>query len=550
MKSQSFILYCLFLILPLFKVNGQMITVDMGITYQTIGHWENGGYLPTGLEKYITEDLVDLTVDSLGINRLRLEIRSGSENPSDFYQLYQDSLVDYDTWRSMRYATVNDNEDPDSINWDGFHFTEMDQRIESLVIPIRNRLLNNGTDLYINLCIVAFTGQLNGGSGGMIVHQDPEEYAEFVEAIFLHMENKYGFVPNAVEVILEPDVAKFGNGVLVGECMVAAGERLDKMNYHPDFIACSNTNLFNALGRWYTELTSVPGVSDYWSEYSFHAYAGRTDDNLIQIATNAKLNNVTSSMLEWWNNGHRFDYLHKCLKLANNSSYQFKGSFGTVDNDWNNGLLQIKDNGNNNYSLDLQPPVKYFRHYFGLIRPGAVRFYVESDTSFIDPIGFMNTDGHVVINLFTSSAGEAKIQGLPEGKYKVICSLGDGRKEPSPYWKTKGEFEVIAGEPLDISILSEGVYSIVQTSGLTTNTKVGSTAELDFDVYTDHQDIYIFGKADKQIDQISVYTLQGALWFDDIYEGKEVVKINKTQWTDGYYIILINGVHSQKILIR
>ncbi len=301
---------CILLVLLFFVCDlpAQHITIDLSQSFQTVDRWENGGFLPDGLEAYVMEDLVKLTVDSLGINRLRLEVRSGSENAVDFYQQYQDSLIEYETWRSMRYATVNDNNDPDSINWVGFHFTELDKNIESILIPIRNRLAQQNEELYINLCVVAFTKQLNDGNGGEIIHQKPEEYAEFIEAVFLHMADKYGFVPDGVEVLLEPDVAKFGTGTLVGECMVAAGNRLKKIGYQPDFIACSNTNLFNALGRMYTDFIAVPGISEYWKEYSFHAYAGRTDENLAQIAENAATNGVQSAMLEWWANGHTYHH--------------------------------------------------------------------------------------------------------------------------------------------------------------------------------------------------------------------------------------------------
>lgn len=530
--------------------SAQTVTLDLNKSYQTIGHWENGAYLPTGLEEYIIDDLVDLTVDSLGINRLRLEIRTGSENTIDYYQQYQDSLIEYETWRSNRYSTVNDDDDPQNINWDGFYFTEFDEKIEKILIPIRDRLIQNKSNLYINLCIVAFTGQLNEGTGGTIIHQSPEEYAEFIEAIFKHMNNKYGFVPDALEVILEPDVAKFGDGKLVGECLVAAGNRLKSIGYSPDFIACSNTNLFNALGKWYSEFIKVPGVSEYWSEYSFHAYAGRTDDNLIQISENAKANRVNTSMLEWWTNGHEFDYLHKCLKLANVSSYEFKGSFGAIDNDWNSGLLSIKDNGNNVYLLDLQPPVKYFRHYFKLISNGAIRYEAISDSSSFDPVVFINKDGNLILNIMATNSGTVSISGLPTGLYQTIYSLGDGRKEPTKYWVKESAVSIKEGEEYILEIPSQGIFSVVQTMSPVTSINESVSDDEGFTIDEVNGVINILSNGSAQINNVSIYTLNGKEVYSNSYHNESTASFNIPIANKSPYLIIINNEILKKIILK
>ncbi len=532
------------------NLKAQTITLDFSKSYQTIGHWENGGSLPKGLVKFVIDDLVALTVDSLGINRIRLEVRSGSENSIDYYQQYQDSLIEYEVWRSNRYATENDNDDPNSINWDGFYFTELEATIENVIIPLRNRAIQNKTDLYINLCVVAFTPQLNEGTGGTIIHQNSEEYAEFIEAIFLHMENKYGFVPDAVEVLLEPDVAKFGNGNLVGECLVAAGNRLKSIGYSPDFIACSNTNLFNATGKMYSDFIKVPGVSDYWSEYSFHAYAGRTDDNLIQIYENAKVNGVNTSMLEWWANGHEYDYLHKCLKLANVSSYEFKGSFGSVGNDWSGGLLSIKDNGNNEYGLDLQPPVKYFRHYFKLISNGAVRYEAFSDSSSFDPVAFINKDGNLVLNIMATNSGTVDLSGLPAGSYQSIYSLGNGRNEPMEYWVKKSIGSIKEGEVYSLEIPAEGIFSVVQTASSISSIIESDFEDEEFIIAESNGVINIYSSINNKINHLSIYTTSGKEIFSKSYQNDTRVSITCFDFNKSAYLIIINNEILKKVIIK
>jgi hypothetical protein len=54
-------------------------------------------------------------------------------------------------------------------------------------------------------------------------HKDPQEYAELALALFQHMQQRYGFVPDSWEVILEPDNGTpfQGNGQLIGQALVA-----------------------------------------------------------------------------------------------------------------------------------------------------------------------------------------------------------------------------------------------------------------------------------------------------------------------------------------
>jgi len=99
----------------------------------------------------------------------------------------------------VRYTKINDNDDPRVINWAGFQFSSLDWKIENLVIPLKRLFEQRGMKLFINLCYVAFTGQIRDGE---YIHDNPDEHAEFVLATYLHMQEKYGFVPDTWEVTL------------------------------------------------------------------------------------------------------------------------------------------------------------------------------------------------------------------------------------------------------------------------------------------------------------------------------------------------------------
>lgn len=144
------------------------IEIDSSRTFQTIGGWEATIDLPDN-EKgdpllKARDRLFDKAVDDLGLNRVRLEIRSGAESRSRSWDRYQSGELTYKEWRPFRYTTENDNDDPNVIDWSGFDFSELDQMIEQQVEPLRGRLAARGETLFVNLCYVAFTKQIKGGA--------------------------------------------------------------------------------------------------------------------------------------------------------------------------------------------------------------------------------------------------------------------------------------------------------------------------------------------------------------------------------------------------
>jgi hypothetical protein len=96
-------------------ISGNVISLEPGITYQTMTGWETTAWVAEPSDPalpHYRDTLFDLLVNDIGINRVRLEIRSGMENNNDNWSDYQAGVIDYATWRSRCHATVNDNEDP------------------------------------------------------------------------------------------------------------------------------------------------------------------------------------------------------------------------------------------------------------------------------------------------------------------------------------------------------------------------------------------------------------------------------------------------------
>ena len=76
---------------------GDVITLDPGATFQTISGWETNAGI--GSVDFIFDfqkwsgAVVDLAVNGLGINRVRLEIKSGAENPVDSFTPYMNGTL-------------------------------------------------------------------------------------------------------------------------------------------------------------------------------------------------------------------------------------------------------------------------------------------------------------------------------------------------------------------------------------------------------------------------------------------------------------------------
>jgi len=392
------------------------ITVDPSETFQTISGWEMVAFaLEPGNPAFpnFKDTLFDLAVHDAGINRLRLEIRSGVENSNDNWAAHQDGTIEYQTWRSRRYATVNDNDDPYTIDWSGYHFSEMDDVIERVVNPLRAVLEADGDKLYVNVNYVAFTGQI---TNGMYIHDDPDEYAEFVLATYLHLQDKYGWVPDSWEVLLEPDNVSQWNGTTVGRAIVAAAGRLKAAGFEPVFITPSTTNMGNAI-TYFDRMVEVPGAVEFLCKLSYHRYGGVSAQNLRTIAGRAKQYGIDTSMLEWWSGGNGYRTLHEDLKTGNNSAWQQGVLAGALNS--NMALYLVDDSDPANPRILLNDATKFTRQYYRFVRPGAVRIESVSRERVFDPLAFINKNGGYAVVVKCDSGGDFSIGGLAAGTYGV-----------------------------------------------------------------------------------------------------------------------------------
>jgi len=419
--------------------SGDIITINPQITYQTMIGWEaaadaafnnTNGVDPA---KY-KDELLDLVVNDIGINQIQLGIFASTENSVDYWSQYQNSpqsQSDYDTWRANRHTTVNDDNDPNNINWNGFQFSKLDYEMDNMVVPIRQLLTAKGEQLHFNLRYVAYTKQNTGVSiGQKYDHDDPEEYAEFMLAVFLHLKNKYGFVPDALTIINEPDNSATrewyqvgARGTLIGQAIAAVGNKLKQNGFSPRILAPETMSIAKASSvDYFDNMINIPGVTQYLSEITYHRYvnSGNPDADLQAIVNKAAQYGLDTGMHEWWASGNSYKTLHKDIKMGKNSSWQ-QGTLGGLKS-WTGGatyLYIIDDTDPNNPTLAINPMTKFTRQYYKFIRKGAIRIDAISNNTNFDPVAFVNTNGKYVVVVNANTGGTFSIKSLPAGNYGI-----------------------------------------------------------------------------------------------------------------------------------
>lgn len=426
------------------------VVVDAATRFQTIHGWEavsQAGHDESEAFPAYRNQLFDRAVDELGLDRLRVEVRSGSEQAEDFYAAKLAGRLNEEQWRQVRYATVNDNGDPFVLNERGFWFTELDNQIEKVVLPLRERLEARGRRLIISICYVAFTNQLPGSA--RYDHADPEEYAEFVQATLQHLSSRYGIVPDAWEMSLEPDNTREWTPAYMRRAVVAVSNRLARMNLQIPLIAPSTTSMSRSLD--YADALVDGGRPDLWRTLSYHRYEGVSDAVLRSIGARQQQLGIETAMLEHLSSGYA--ELHQDLKVGNVSSWQqFTIAYPGESGD---GVYFAVDAGNASApSVRLTAKSTYLAQYFRYVRQGAVRVGATSSDAAFDPVAFVNADGKPAVVVIASRAGAFDVRGLTDGPYEVTYTTSGTANARA------GSGTVTAGGALRVQMPAAGVVTI------------------------------------------------------------------------------------------
>ena len=391
------------------------VTVRTEQRFQTIDAWEATAGSPwesRHFDRYVP-DLIRKGIE-LGVNRLRLEVRSGVENAVDNFERMRSGALPFSEYRKLWYATTNDDGDPHHINWKGFHFTELDLTVRRMVLPYQEAMAKAGRSLAINVCYVAFTKQ--SGPGTLYIHDDPEEYAEFMLATLLHLKKTFGIVPETWEILLEPDNVPQWSGELVGRAMVAAGQRLEDAGFPTRFIAPSCEDLGASLA-YADAMASIPGALDTLEELSYHRYRGVSPASLQGLSNRARRWKTKAAQLERIGADHRM--LREDLVTARTSSWS-RYVLGDPQSRRGGGYFWVDVEAPDGPVVRDADGTRFLRRYMSRVPRGSVRIAATSSRPrSLLPTAFWIPDGECVVVLDVRVPTKVRLEGLPSGTYGI-----------------------------------------------------------------------------------------------------------------------------------
>lgn len=431
------------------------VVVTTTTRFQTINGWEAVAQAGQGDPKYplYRSQLLSQAASDLGINRFRVGVRAGAENPTDYWTELKQGKITQSQWQCLQYTVVNDDSDPSHINAAGFHFSELDSTMEQLVLPYRSQLASIGRRLWINLEYVAFG---NGCTASPLNPQrSPQEYAEFALAAFTHLQQKYGIVPDSWEMILEPDNGTFftGNATLIGQALAATAPRLAAAGFHPQFIAPS-TEIASNAPPYYDAAQTAAGSAGTIAELSYHRYGtAPSATTLSAIAQRAQSHGIRSSMLE--HIGGNYNELLADLTLGRVSAWeQFALAFQGTDD---GSKYYVLNTSTSTPTITMGDRTRYLRQFFHYILAGAVRVAASTSLGGLTPVAFLNSSGKGVVVVAAGAATSFTISGLAAGTYGVTYTTAGATGASAGAAQT-----IAAGQLVKASIPAAGVVTIFQ----------------------------------------------------------------------------------------
>lgn len=428
------------LLLLSLTLQAQTASVDTATSAQTFLGWEahaqSGKSASASNYAAYKETLADQAVE-IGINRLRVEISIKMENTA-----------------ANSNSSVNDNSDPFVINDSGFQWANHDYADElmDMAAEMRERLIAQGETLYLVLCYVDFR---SGGAFTIEHSSSPDEYAEFIFATFIHMNATYGYVPDAVEILLEPDA-----GVNVGEwtatkvanSLVAAHDRLATNGWTPRFIIPSTTSC-PAADTWYGDIKTALGgtMPDYVDELSYHRYQNCDATTLAQNRDAAQADGNRISMLEYWSTSNDYTVLHQDIGPSGNA-VAWQGAAITYPNVADNGgqYFNVATPAN---TVAIASRSKFYRQYFKWIRRGAVRKATSTTNSNFDCLAFANTGGNYTAVCKVVASGTYTLRGLPTATYHGVYTTA------SSYNQSLSDQAITTGQDVSVTMPAAGVVT-------------------------------------------------------------------------------------------
>ncbi|MCY2953913.1 MAG: hypothetical protein NTU53_18380 [Planctomycetota bacterium] len=404
------------------------VTLDPSKKHQTIRGWScNPFYLEGGKEQ--REQVIDETVNSLGINRLRAQEPGGNRA------------------NSKRWEVLNDNDDPDVTDFSKLNTAEADKFAEGYLLPFKRRVEANGEPFELWLSPSFFDGGSTGGVPAFLL-QSPGEYAEHAISFITYLRDRYGIQTNHYVICNEAGNNNAFRPQVVIEMTKVLGERMAKLGLPTRGQFSDGVNA-GVTWNYIQAAKDDPEVWKYVSVLSYHWYGGNNQEAMAKIRQFAEAKGLETAQTEYM--GLTMNHLYDDLTIGGVSYWCIYG-LGGPGPGGHNFTFHL-----NNTSFSRGGQFWNFRQVMHYVRPGAERIAASSDTVAVRALAFVK-DGRTTVVLINNTplrqARTVAVKRLPPGDYGVCRCVG-GR----PY-EELGVRTVGADGAVNIDIPADSVLTI------------------------------------------------------------------------------------------
>ncbi|MGQ0764495.1 MAG: hypothetical protein ACT4OZ_02400 [Gemmatimonadota bacterium] len=404
-----------------------VVTIDTSERMQVMAGWEALVGPPNRECDYPSwlaarERILDVAANDLGINRVRLPLRAGMERNDDTYPGHLRGEVSFDDWKRTWHRAENDNDDPFVAEPRGFQWESLDSTITHTVLPLRDRLRARGDDLWINAILPS------AGPARIYQSSEGEEYAEFIVQAFEHLRTRWGITPNSLEIVNEPKPREW-TAAQLASALLAVRSRLAARGFSPRFLLPSATTI-NGSEEYLLQLLRFPGVAGAMTDVSYHRYGGG-EPAVRRLRRMADSLGYGMAMTEQLDADTRV--LREDLEVGRVSAWQ---QFGLAfcppaDSIKTAGIyITFRENGDSAAAtVKLTANARFLRHYFRMVKLGAIRVGAASSSGTLHANAFVNPDGGMVVVLESSRPVRAQLDGLGPGRWRGWWTSADSEGE-------------------------------------------------------------------------------------------------------------------------
>jgi len=414
------------------------VIINAGIEHQTILGW---GTTIEEIEipEALRDQILREAVNELGLTRVRLEPPRGN------------------SLNNRRWEWLNDDGDPDHINWSTFNTAELDSHVSNWILPFKQLVEANGDpfNLYVS---PSFFDSGSTGSVPAWMLNSPIEYAEYAVSLATYLKNNYDMEPDFHCIDNEAGNNNPFTAEVCGKMIRTLGPQFVSKGFQTkiQFPECVT---INTSWDYIQTLRNDPLIWPHIGLLSYHLYGGsgvwgsRTNIRDFGIA-----NGIPTAQTEFMNT--TVNHIYDDLTLGG-VSYWEHYVLAFYGNATNAGDYFAANH--NMTSFSRYPSYWDFRQVMHYVRPGAVRLDTSSDDGGLRPLAFTR-NGQITLVLLNNSIPyqnrTVNINGLQPGNYGVCHSVNKAA------YQELGVHSVGAEGTLTINVTANSVMTIYPHTGI------------------------------------------------------------------------------------